>query len=48
MNHLNIKYLYCLCEVRNKENKLVAAGSIQEISVSRNLSFSEETETFRD
>lgn len=32
MNHLNIKYLHCFCEVRNKENKLVAAGSIQEIS----------------
>ena len=32
MNYLNIKYLNCFCEVRNKENKLVAAGSIQEIS----------------
>ena len=32
MNHLDMKYLHCLCEVRDKENKLVEAGSIQEIS----------------
>ena len=31
MSRLDDKYLNCLCEVRNMDNQLVAAGSIQEI-----------------